>query len=62
MTATPWLPSWNATPARDAVVAFVESVSRAGGSDYVPMEERIAVFDNDGTLWCEKPLPASSAA
>jgi phosphoglycolate phosphatase-like HAD superfamily hydrolase len=47
------LTSWNAGPARQAVVDFVERVV----SDDVPVEERVAVFDNDGTLWCEKPLP-----
>jgi phosphoserine phosphatase len=47
------LPSWNDGAARSAIVAFVErTVSLA-----VPIEERVAVFDNDGTLWCEKPLP-----
>ncbi|MGO9789738.1 MAG: HAD family hydrolase [Solirubrobacteraceae bacterium] len=47
------LASWNAGAARQAVVEFVERT----GSDGVPVEERVAVFDNDGTLWCEKPLP-----
>jgi phosphoglycolate phosphatase-like HAD superfamily hydrolase len=47
------LMSWNSGPARLAVVDFVERVV----SDGVPIEERVAVFDNDGTLWCEKPLP-----
>jgi hypothetical protein len=46
------LPSWNDTPTKQAIVAFTESAARA-----VPPEERIAVFDNDGTLWCEKPMP-----
>jgi phosphoserine phosphatase len=46
------LPSWNDTHTRQAIVEFVESTA----SD-VPPEERIAVFDNDGTLWCEKPMP-----
>jgi phosphoserine phosphatase len=41
-------------------VAFVEAASRAGGPGYVPPEERVAVFDNDGTLWCEKPLPVQA--
>ena len=45
------LASWNDGPAKEAVLDFVE---RANG---VPPEERVAVFDNDGTLWCEKPLP-----
>ena len=46
------LASWNAGAARDAIVEFVEQTVSAG----VPAEERVAVFDNDGTLWCEKPL------
>ena len=47
------LASWNDGAAKDAVLRFVERVNSAG----VPPEERVAVFDNDGTLWCEKPLP-----
>ena len=50
------LPSWNDTPTRQAIVDFVERVSTEGGPDFVPVEERIAVFDNDGTLWPEQPL------
>jgi hypothetical protein len=50
---TEMLTSWNDGDARRAVVDFVERVESEG----VPVEERIAVFDNDGTLWCEKPLP-----
>ena len=46
------LASWRDTPTRAAIVAFAETTAR----DFPP-EERIAVFDNDGTLWCEKPLP-----
>jgi phosphoglycolate phosphatase-like HAD superfamily hydrolase len=45
------LTSWRNGPAKEAVVAFVEK------SAAVPVEERLAVFDNDGTLWCEKPMP-----
>jgi phosphoserine phosphatase len=48
------LPSWTEGAAKSAVLEFVESVSRPGGS-YVPPGDRIAAFDNDGTLWCEKP-------
>jgi haloacid dehalogenase-like hydrolase len=51
------LPSWNDTPARAAIHDFVARVSDEGGPDYVPPSERIATFDNDGTLWCEKPMP-----
>jgi phosphoserine phosphatase len=47
------LSSWNDGSAREAIVAFVERTV----SDAVPVEERVAVFDNDGTLWCEKPMP-----
>jgi phosphoserine phosphatase len=50
------LPSWNDGAARTAIVEFVAAVTTAGGEDYVPLEERIAVFDNDGTLWVEQPL------
>ena len=49
------LPSWTDGPTRDAITAFVESVS--SGPDAVPEADRIAVFDNDGTLWTEKPMP-----
>lgn len=49
------LPSWADGPARDAVLAFVEAV--AVGPDALRPEERVAVFDNDGTLWTEKPMP-----
>jgi phosphoserine phosphatase len=48
------LPSWNEGAAKRAVLEFVESVTGPGAS-YVPPAERIATFDNDGTLWCEKP-------
>lgn len=48
------LPSWADTPTREAIVAFVERVTT--GPDAVPEAERVAVFDNDGTLWTEKPL------
>ncbi|HEX7146305.1 MAG TPA: HAD family hydrolase [Actinomycetota bacterium] len=51
------LPSWRDTATRSAIVEFVESVTRTGGAGFVPPEERVAVFDNDGTLWCEKPMP-----
>jgi phosphoserine phosphatase len=54
MTSREALPSWNDGPARTAVLEFVRSVTRPGES-FVPPRERIATFDNDGTLWCEKP-------
>jgi hypothetical protein len=50
------LPSWNETAAKKAIVAFVEKVTREGSSDFVPISERIATFDNDGTLWAEQPM------
>jgi len=49
--------SWNDTAPKRAIVGFVEKVTKAGSSDFVPEPERIAVFDNDGTLWPENPLP-----
>jgi phosphoglycolate phosphatase-like HAD superfamily hydrolase len=49
------LPSWNDGAAKSALVAFVEQVTEEGASGFVPAPERIAVFDNDGTLWCEQP-------
>ncbi|HEX5107838.1 MAG TPA: HAD family hydrolase [Vicinamibacterales bacterium] len=51
------LRSWNDGAARRAIVEFVGRVTREGGSDFVPPSERIATFDNDGTLWAEKPVP-----
>ena len=49
------LPSWNAGRSKQAIVAFVARVTTPGTADFVPLPERIAVFDNDGTLWCEQP-------
>jgi hypothetical protein len=51
------LPSWNDTAPKQAIVAFVDKVTKEGSPDFVPSAERIAVFDNDGTLWCEQPVP-----
>jgi hypothetical protein len=51
------LRSWNDTAARHAIVDFVSRVTREGSPDFVPVAERIATFDNDGTLWAEKPVP-----
>src|ERR1700729_3741994 len=51
------LAAWNGTPPRQAIGEFVERVKTEGGADYVPPPARVAVFDNDGTLWCEKPMP-----
>ncbi|MCU0835857.1 MAG: haloacid dehalogenase-like hydrolase [Chromatiaceae bacterium] len=50
------LPSWKEGPVKEAIVAFVTDVADAGGADFVPTAERIAVFDNDGTLWVEQPM------
>src|ERR1700727_1000611 len=56
-TASRPLASWNDTPARQSIVEFVERVTSDDSADYLPIAERVAVFDNDGTLWCEKPMP-----
>jgi hypothetical protein len=50
------LPSWNATPTKQAIVEFVGRVTKPGGPDFVAPAERIATFDNDGTLWVEQPM------
>src|SRR5215470_8088929 len=53
-TADP-LPSWNDGLARRAIVEFVVAVTKPGSPEFVPIAERIALFDNDGTLWAEQP-------
>jgi hypothetical protein len=50
------LPSWNDGKAKQAIVEFVTKVTQAGAPDFVPPAERIATFDNDGTLWAEQPM------
>jgi len=50
------LPSWNDRAAKTAIIDFVTQTTREGSSQFIPVEDRIAVFDNDGTLWCEQPL------
>jgi hypothetical protein len=50
------LPSWNESASKANIVAFVDKVTRQGSADFVPPAERIAVFDNDGTLWAEQPM------
>lgn len=50
------LPSWRDGPARQALIAFVGEVTDPAGKKFVPAPERIAVFDNDGTLWAEQPM------
>jgi len=49
------LPSWNQGPAKQSIIDFVNRVTQAGSKDFVAPEERIATFDNDGTLWSEQP-------
>ncbi|MGH2583559.1 MAG: HAD family hydrolase [Dehalococcoidia bacterium] len=51
------LASWNDGKSKRAVVEFVRQVTDASSASFVPPESRVAVFDNDGTLWCEKPMP-----
>ncbi len=51
------LASWNEGSAKKAIVEFVAKVTKKGSPDFMPAAERIAVFDNDGTLWAEKPMP-----
>jgi len=55
------LPSWNDGAAKSAIVEFVGKVTRQGGPDFVPAPQRIATFDNDGTLWTEQPVPVQMA-
>jgi phosphoglycolate phosphatase-like HAD superfamily hydrolase len=50
------LPSWNDGPAKQAIVDFVRTTTESGGTKFVPTEERIATFDQDGTLWVEHPI------
>ncbi|WP_428030032.1 HAD family hydrolase [Ancylobacter sp.] len=50
------LPSWNQGQAKQSILSFVERVTQQGGPDFVPVADRIAVFDNDGTLWSEQPV------
>jgi phosphoglycolate phosphatase-like HAD superfamily hydrolase len=51
------LPSWTEGPTKASIISFVEQTCGQGTAKAVPVEERVAVFDNDGTLWCEKPMP-----
>ena len=51
------LPTWNDGKAKQSIVTFVEKATQPGSPDFVPVPERIATFDNDGTLWSEQPLP-----
>jgi hypothetical protein len=54
------LPSWNDGAARTSIVEFVQAVTDDAGPDFVPVPERIAVFDNDGTLWYDPTLPGGT--
>ncbi len=50
------LPSWNDGPTKTAIIQFIDNVTDEHSKQYVPLDERIATFDNDGTLWAENPL------
>ncbi|MFM1848041.1 MAG: hypothetical protein RL417_1515 [Pseudomonadota bacterium] len=50
------LPSWNRVEVKEAITQFVSRVTKDSSPDFVPVGERIAVFDNDGTLWPEQPM------
>ena len=60
-TAVDPLPSWREGPIKEALLAFVARVSEAGSPHYIPPAERLAVVDNDGTLWPEQPIPFQAA-
>src|SRR5262245_1704724 len=55
------LPSWNDGPNKRSIVDFLTRVTQAGGADWIPVPERIATFDNDGTLWVEQPMYVQTA-
>lgn len=50
------LPSWNEGPAKASIIAFISDTTTTGSKDYIAVEDRIAVFDQDGTLWVEQPI------
>ena len=56
MRANDPLPSWNDGATKQAIIDFVTEVTKEGGPDFVRPAERIATFDNDGTLWAEQPM------
>lgn len=56
-TAAQILPSWNQGETRETIISFVNNITNPNSPAYVPPERRIAVFDNDGTMWAEKPIP-----
>jgi phosphoserine phosphatase len=51
------LSTWRDGATKDAILGYVEQTCTEGSATFVPVEDRVAVFDNDGTLWCEKPMP-----
>jgi hypothetical protein len=55
------LPSWNDGPAKKGILTFIAKVTKEGSPDFLPLAERIAVHDNDGTLWPENPMPFQAA-
>ncbi len=50
------LPAWNEGPTKKSIIDFVQKTTTSGSPDFIPVEERIACFDNDGTLWSEQPI------
>ena len=54
------LPSWNDTPTKGGILDFLSETSQKDSPDYIPPAERIASFDNDGTLWVEQPASAQA--
>ncbi len=50
------LATWKDNASKKALIALVEKVTRGGSPDFVPVADRIATFDNDGTLWAEQPM------
>lgn len=55
------LPSWNDTDVKAAIIDYLGDVTDTGSEDFIPFAERVAVLDNDGTFWCERPHNASSS-
>ena len=55
LQASDALPSWNEGPSKQSIINYVTSVTKEGSADFIPVKDRIAVFDNDGTLWTEQP-------
>ena len=56
-THNTWLSSWNEGLVKEKIIDFVKNVTDPRNQDYILPEDRIAVFDNDGTMWTEKPIP-----